>query len=115
MDTKDGLGLRLEEVRKVLAEHHGHAGQVTQSRNDASSFKLREKAGGQAGVLTEFHQAHGLFEPQTLDAFANMLVRNHGFCARRIDFGHSAYGHFRFVCHVSPRVFHRPLDVWSIS
>ena len=82
-----GLGLRLKEVGKILGEDHGDARQVAEGGDDAAGFKLGEEAGGEAGVTAEFHQAHGLLEPEALDAFADAFFGDEGFGGFRVHLG----------------------------
>ena len=39
-------------------------------------LKLRKEAGRKPGVLAQLDQAHGLLEPEALDALADVLFRN---------------------------------------
>ena len=111
MDTKNRMGLGLEEVGKVLGENHGNAGEVAESWDHAAGFQLGKKAGRQAGVFSQLDEAHGFFETQTLDALADVL------------FGDEALGglvvHLRFlgflaanrsrVCHAPPEEVKRAI------
>ncbi len=60
VDAEELLGLRLEEIAEVFGEDHGNACEVAQGRDDAACLQLGEEAGGEAGMASEFHEAHGL-------------------------------------------------------
>ena len=66
--------LGLKEIRKILGEDHGDARQIAERGHNPAGLKLREKAGRKAGMLAQFHQAHGLLEAQTPDALAQVLL-----------------------------------------
>ncbi len=73
------LRLRLEEVIEVLAEDQRDARQVTQGRNHAASFQLRQKACREPGLPTKFHQAHRFLQTETFDPFTDVFLCDEGF------------------------------------
>src|SRR5579875_520114 len=70
LDAEDAGVSAVEEIRKILPEDKGQAGEVAKRGDDATGFKLGEKAGGEASLLAQFDEAHGAFETEALDALA---------------------------------------------
>jgi hypothetical protein len=93
-DDAEELGLvGLEEIAEVAGEDHRDAGEVAQRGHDAAGLKLREEAGGEAGVAAKLDEAHLFALAEVLDARAKVL----GFEEGLGGFGGNGFGRgFRF-------------------
>ena len=85
MNAEEAVRFGLKEVGEVFAEDHGDAGEIAQGGDDAAGLELGEEAGGESGVAAELDQAHGFFEAEALDAFADFLFNDDGFGGAGVD------------------------------
>jgi uncharacterized protein len=85
VNAEEWLRLIFKEIRQVFGEDHRDAREIAQRGNDAPRLKLRQKAGGEAGLAAQLDEAHGFSEPQALDALADVFVGDEVLCGFFVD------------------------------